>query len=98
MIPDIRGPFHSRPMHDIIAEARDLAGAGVKELILVPQDTTLYGADFRTGVHHQDTKSEAPGTSEFCFVSFVSSWLNFRVRFCTGSVAAGRTARRTWAD
>jgi len=45
MIPDIRGPFRSRPMRDIIAESTDLAGAGVKELILVAQDTTLYGTD-----------------------------------------------------
>jgi ribosomal protein S12 methylthiotransferase len=45
MIPDIRGPFHSRPMRDIVAEARDLARARVKELILVAQDTTLYGTD-----------------------------------------------------
>jgi ribosomal protein S12 methylthiotransferase len=45
MIPDIRGPFRSRPLHDIVAEARDLAHAGVKELILVAQDTTLYGKD-----------------------------------------------------
>jgi len=57
MIPDIRGPFRSRPMRDIIAEARDLARTGVKELILVAQDTTLYGTDFRKGVHHQDTKT-----------------------------------------
>jgi ribosomal protein S12 methylthiotransferase len=68
MIPDIRGPFHSRPMRDIIAEARDLARAGVKELILVAQDTTLYGTDLRTGVHHKacpersrrDTKTPSP--------------------------------------
>jgi len=59
MIPDIRGPFRSRPMPDIVAEARDLARAGVKELILVAQDTTLYGTDFRTGVHHKDTKSQS---------------------------------------
>jgi len=45
MIPDIRGPFRSRPLRDIIAEARSLARAGVKELILVAQDTTLYGTD-----------------------------------------------------
>ena len=45
MIPDIRGSFRSRPSRDIIAEARELASAGVKELILVAQDTTLYGTD-----------------------------------------------------
>jgi len=45
MIPDIRGPFHSRTMRDIVAESRDLARAGVKELIIVAQDTTQYGSD-----------------------------------------------------
>jgi ribosomal protein S12 methylthiotransferase len=45
MIPDIRGPFHSRPMRDIVAEANELARVGVKELMLVAQDTTLYGTD-----------------------------------------------------
>jgi ribosomal protein S12 methylthiotransferase len=64
MIPDIRGPFHSRPMRDIIAEARDLARAGVKELILVAQDTTLYGTDFRTAIHHKDTKTQRHGLAE----------------------------------
>jgi tRNA A37 methylthiotransferase MiaB len=66
MIPEIRGPFHSRPMRDVIAEARDLARAGVKELILVAQDTTLYGTDLRNGIHHQGTKTRrsrlAPAT------------------------------------
>ena len=57
MIPDIRGPFRSRPMHDIVAEARDLVRAGVKELILVAQDTTLYGADFQAGINHKDTET-----------------------------------------
>ena len=59
MIPDIRGPFRSRPMRDIIAEATELASIGVNELILVAQDTTRYGADFRTGVHHKDTKTQS---------------------------------------
>jgi ribosomal protein S12 methylthiotransferase len=45
MIPVIRGPFRSRPMPDIIAEARALACTGVKELLLIAQDTTLYGSD-----------------------------------------------------
>jgi ribosomal protein S12 methylthiotransferase len=60
MIPDIRGPFRSRPLRDIIAEARDLARTGVKELILVAQDTTLYGTDIPergTGTSHKDTKT-----------------------------------------
>ena len=44
-IPDIRGPFRSRPDSLIIDEARKLADSGVKELILVGQDLTQFGAD-----------------------------------------------------
>lgn len=44
-IPSIRGKFRSRPMEDIIAEAKDLERLGVKELTLVAQDTTKYGQD-----------------------------------------------------
>ena len=44
-IPSIRGKFRSRPMEDIIAEAKDLEALGVKELTLIAQDTTKYGQD-----------------------------------------------------
>lgn len=44
-IPSIRGPFRSRPSESIIAEAKDLAEKGVKELVVVAQDTTRYGED-----------------------------------------------------
>lgn len=44
-IPSIRGKFRSRPMEDIIAEAKDLERLGVKELTLIAQDTTKYGQD-----------------------------------------------------
>ncbi len=44
-IPSIRGRFRSRPMEEIIEEAKWLASQGVKELILVAQDTTRYGQD-----------------------------------------------------
>ena len=44
-IPSIRGKFRSRPMDDIIAEAKDLESLGCKELTLVAQDTTRYGQD-----------------------------------------------------
>ena len=45
-IPGIRGPLRSRPIDDCVAEARWLAGEGVKELILVAQDPTAYGEDW----------------------------------------------------
>lgn len=44
-IPSIRGKFRSREMEDILREARSLAESGVKELIVIAQDTTKYGAD-----------------------------------------------------
>ena len=44
-IPYIRGPFASRPMDDIIDEAKMLAKNGIKELIIIAQDTTKYGID-----------------------------------------------------
>ena len=44
-IPDIRGKFRSRPMEDVVAEAREMEALGVKELVLVAQDTSRYGLD-----------------------------------------------------
>ncbi len=44
-IPSIRGKFRSREMDNIVAEAENLAKKGVKELIVVAQDTTRYGID-----------------------------------------------------
>ncbi len=44
-IPLIRGPYRSRPYEEVLAEAKDLAKQGVKELIVVAQDTTKYGVD-----------------------------------------------------
>ena len=44
-IPYIRGPFVSRKMEDILAEAQELANKGIKEIIIIAQDTTKYGID-----------------------------------------------------
>ena len=44
-IPSIRGRFHSRPMENIIEEAKHLAKNGAKELIVIAQDTSNYGID-----------------------------------------------------
>lgn len=45
IIPYLRGKFRSRPMEDIIAEAKEMASLGAREIILVSQDTTRYGLD-----------------------------------------------------
>ncbi len=44
-IPMIRGKFRSRPMDDILREAKELSEKGVKELIIIAQDTSRYGED-----------------------------------------------------
>ena len=45
-IPNIRGRYRSRPAADIIAEARELVAGGVRELVLIGQDTGIWGTDF----------------------------------------------------
>jgi len=45
IIPKMRGHYRSRPIESIVTEARQLAARGVKELLLISQDTTFYGVD-----------------------------------------------------
>ena len=49
-IPAMRGGFRSRPVGDLVAEAKRLDAAGVRELVLIAQDTTRYGEDL--GIDH----------------------------------------------
>ena len=44
-IPNIRGPYISRKIEDVLEEAKNLAKEGIKELIVIAQDTTKYGID-----------------------------------------------------
>jgi len=48
-VPKIRGHYRSRPLRSILREAKRLADQGVQELILIAQDTTVYGQDLRDG-------------------------------------------------
>lgn len=45
IIPQLRGKHRSRPIEELVAEAERLAGTGVKELVVIAQDTTSYGLD-----------------------------------------------------
>ncbi len=49
IIPKLRGHYRSRPVEAIVREARSLAARGVRELILISQDTTFYGRDLGEG-------------------------------------------------
>lgn len=45
IIPKLRGPYTSRPYEEVLSEAKELAKSGIKEIIVVAQDTTRYGED-----------------------------------------------------
>src|SRR5246127_509424 len=47
IIPKLRGDLVSRPANDVLREAERLAGAGVRELLVISQDTSAYGVDLR---------------------------------------------------
>ncbi|QPZ92366.1 30S ribosomal protein S12 methylthiotransferase RimO [Thioclava electrotropha] len=47
IIPDMRGRLVSRPAHAIVREAENLVGAGVRELLVISQDTSAYGVDIK---------------------------------------------------
>lgn len=49
-IPYIRGRYHSRPAESILAEVRDLVAGGVREIVLIGQDTGIWGTDFKGDV------------------------------------------------
>ena len=73
IIPKIRGNFRSVPMERLLKEAQDLAGQGVKELILVAQETTLYGKDL------YGEKSLPKLLRELCKISGIR-WI--RILYC----------------
>ena len=73
IIPKIRGNFRSVPMEQLVKEAEELAEQGVKELILVAQETTLYGKDL------YGKKSLHVLLKELCKVSGIR-WI--RVLYC----------------
>jgi len=54
IIPSLRGDLVSRPIGDVLGEAEALVKAGVKELLVISQDTSAYGVDvkYRTGFHN----------------------------------------------
>ena len=53
-IPSLRGPFRSRELESLIAEAESMVANGVKEINLIAQDTTMYGRDLEKDIHLED--------------------------------------------
>ena len=68
IIPKLRGRQRSRPMEDIVSEAHGLAEAGVKELILVAQNTMAYGHDLDLGYSLEHLLAELAGISQLAWI------------------------------
>jgi ribosomal protein S12 methylthiotransferase len=68
IIPKLRGPHRSRPKEDVLSEARTLAEAGVKELVLVAQNTTAYGHDLGRGYALEHLLHRLAQISEFRWI------------------------------
>ncbi len=73
-IPYIRGPFVSRKKEDIIEEAKDLAKQGIKEIIIIAQDTTKYGIDLYGESKLSEILNEISKIKEIKWIRFLYSY------------------------
>ena len=73
-IPYIRGPFVSRPKEDIIQEAKILASKGIKELIVIAQDTTKYGIDIYGESKLAELLQELSNIQEIKWIRFLYTY------------------------
>ena len=73
-IPYIRGPFVSRKMEDIIEEAKMLAKLGIKEIIIIAQDTTKYGVDIYGNPKLAELLEEISKIPEIKWIRFLYSY------------------------
>lgn len=73
-IPNIRGPYISRKFEDIITEAKKLAEAGYKEIIVIAQDTTKYGIDLYGEPKFAKLLEELAKIKEFKWIRFLYAY------------------------
>lgn len=73
-IPNIRGPYISRPFEEIIEEAKKLSKQGYKEIIVIAQDTTKYGIDLYGKPRFAELLSELAKIKEFKWIRFLYSY------------------------
>ncbi len=76
IIPSLRGDLVSRPAGEILREAEQLANAGVKELLIVSQDTSAYGADLRYRTDFWQGRPVKSRLTELCnALSLLGIWV-----------------------
>lgn len=73
-IPYIRGPYVSRPMEEVLEEAKKLATVGIKELIVIAQDTTRYGEDLYGESKLSDLLNELCKIDGFEWIRFLYAY------------------------
>ena len=73
-IPNIRGPYVSRKMEDILDEAKDLAKKGYKEIIVIAQDTTKYGIDLYGEPKLTELLNKLSKIKEFKWIRFLYAY------------------------
>ena len=73
-IPNIRGPYISRPFEEIIEEAKKLAKDGYKEIIVIAQDTTKYGIDLYGKSRFAELLAELAKIKEFKWIRFLYAY------------------------
>lgn len=73
-IPYIRGPYVSRPMEEVLEEAKKLAKDGIKELIVIAQDTTRYGEDLYGTSKLSDLLNELCKIDGFEWIRFLYAY------------------------
>ena len=66
IIPSLRGPLVSRPIGEVMREAQRLAAAGVRELLVISQDTSAYGADLKYKLDFWDGRPVRTRMRELC--------------------------------
>jgi len=66
IIPDMRGKLVSRPIGDVMGEAARLAAAGVRELLVISQDTSAYGVDLKYKLDFWDGRPVKTRMKELC--------------------------------
>jgi ribosomal protein S12 methylthiotransferase len=66
IIPSLRGKLASRPIGDVMGEAERLVAAGVKELLVISQDTSAYGADLKYKLDFWDGRPLRTRMTELC--------------------------------
>ncbi len=73
-IPNIRGPYISRPFEEIIEEAKKLAKDGYNEIIVIAQDTTKYGIDLYGKSRFAELLAELAKIKEFKWIRFLYAY------------------------